>query len=337
MRSKALYFIIIFALGLFSLDCSKTRMQNSPPTTIPVLATAITTVILVPSTALSGGVITSDGGAAIMARGVCWSTTQNPTTLNSKTIDSSGTGSFTSLLTGLTANTVYYVRAYAVNRVGTAYGNEVSFKSLQLGLPMLATDTVILIGANNALSGGNISDDGGTAVTVRGVCWSINHNPTIRDSSTNDGAGVGNFISSIPSLTVSTTYYIRAYAANAGGTAYGNEVSFTTQQGTGLPKVSTKEYYSGLGWYYLTYQLYSEYGYGWRYFGIITDNGGSNITDDGVILKTISGSNISTQLIHGINNHLTFEYYPIKYPISHTVQAFATNSLGTGYGNLISF
>ncbi|RYE51304.1 MAG: hypothetical protein EOP48_18425 [Sphingobacteriales bacterium] len=82
------------------------------------------------TSAISGGNITNNGGDSITARGVCWSTSQNSTIANSKTSDGSGSGSFTSNITGLTANTTYYLRAYATNTAGTAYGNEVSFKTL---------------------------------------------------------------------------------------------------------------------------------------------------------------------------------------------------------------
>jgi len=93
---------------------------------LPVLTTTDLSAIT-STTATSGGNITNDGGAFVTARGVCWSTTQNPTTSDSKTSDASGTGIFTSTLTGLTGNTIYYVRAYATNSVGTAYTNDISF------------------------------------------------------------------------------------------------------------------------------------------------------------------------------------------------------------------
>ena len=83
-------------------------------------------------TATSGGNITSDGGLAITSRGVCWSISRNPTTDDSKTVDGSGTGIFSSNLTGLTPETPYYVRAYATNSEGTTYGDEVSFTTGQL-------------------------------------------------------------------------------------------------------------------------------------------------------------------------------------------------------------
>ena len=78
----------------------------------------------------SGGTVGADGGAAVTARGVCWSTTTNPTIANSKTTDGTGTGIFTSAITGLTSGTTYYVRSYATNSAGTTYGPEVIFTTL---------------------------------------------------------------------------------------------------------------------------------------------------------------------------------------------------------------
>ena len=93
----------------------------TPPTVLPTIVT--TTISAITSnSALCGGNITSDGGASITARGVCWSTSQNPTIADSNTNDGTGAGSFTSSLTNLTAGTTYYVRAYATNSVGTSYG-----------------------------------------------------------------------------------------------------------------------------------------------------------------------------------------------------------------------
>jgi uncharacterized protein (TIGR02145 family) len=95
-------------------------------TTSPISNTSITS-------ASSGGSISSAGGSLVTQRGVCWSTSQNPTTANSSTNNGNGTGSFTSNLTGLTSNTTYYVRAYAINSAGTAYGNQQSFTTTNSG------------------------------------------------------------------------------------------------------------------------------------------------------------------------------------------------------------
>lgn len=93
---------------------------------LPSVTTTAASAVL-STTATSGGNVTSDGGSAVTARGVCWSTTTNPTTaLVTKTIDAGTTGTFTSSITGLSASTIYYIRAYASNITGTTYGNEIS-------------------------------------------------------------------------------------------------------------------------------------------------------------------------------------------------------------------
>jgi len=102
----------------------------------------------------------------------------------------------------------------------------------QQNVPVLSTTEVTEITANTATSGGNLTDDGGTTVTARGVCWSTNQNPTIADSKTTDGTGAGSFTSNITGLTAGTIYYVRAYATNSAGTGYGSAMSFTTQGGT---------------------------------------------------------------------------------------------------------
>lgn len=102
------------------LSCTKVEL--------PVLTTAMVTDIT-PSAATGGGNITSDGGGAIKSKGVCWSTAPNPTIAKNKTDEGKGTGPFTTSITGLAPSTTYYVRAYATNKAGTSYGNEVVFST----------------------------------------------------------------------------------------------------------------------------------------------------------------------------------------------------------------
>ncbi len=197
---------------------------------LPELTTASITSIG-DTSASGGGYITNEGGAAITARGVCWSITTGPTTaLSTKTSDGTGSGPFTSSVTGLTVNTKYYIRAYATNSVGTAYGNELSFEtSEQITLAGLTTAAISMIGQTIATGGGNISSDGGSPVTSRGLCWSTAINPTVSlGTKTTDGTGTGEFTSSITGLSANTTYYMRAYATNNAGTSYGDEIVFKT-------------------------------------------------------------------------------------------------------------
>jgi len=201
----------------FSVRCLKIQ----PPSVITVAISNITS-----NTATSGGNVKSDGGATITVRGVCWSTSPNPTVANSITIDGSGTGTFVSNLTDLAANTSYYVRAYATTNEGTGYGDEVTFKTT-FNLPTLSTEPITEKSYTTAKSGGNITSDGGSTVIARGVCWSTSVDPTIEDNKTIDGAGGGSFVSMLTDLTPNTPYYVRAYATNAAGTAYGMALAFT--------------------------------------------------------------------------------------------------------------
>ena len=188
---------------------------------------------VVQDAAICGGVVIVDGGAEVTARGVCWSTSQNPTINGSHTDDGTGEGDFTSTITGLTAGTTYYVRAYATNEKGTSYGEEKSFMtSIYMDLPILTTKEIDDITETSATSGGEVVSDGGAPVIARGICWSISQDPTIDDNDgmTTDGNGTGTFTSDLVNLTANTTYYVRAYATNEKGTSYGDEISFTTEE-----------------------------------------------------------------------------------------------------------
>jgi uncharacterized protein (TIGR02145 family) len=181
-------------------------------------------------TASSGGNVTSDGNADVTSRGVCWGTTQNPTTSSSKTSDGTGIGTFTSSMTGLTPGTTYYVKAYATNSEGTAYGSQVSFSSNPVILATLTTTTATSITQTTAISGGNITSDGGGAITARGVCWSTATAPLATGLHTTETVTTATFTSNLTGLTANTKYYYRAYANNSAGTAYGDEKFFTTDQ-----------------------------------------------------------------------------------------------------------
>jgi len=183
------------------------------------------------NSAQGGGDVTDDGDMVVTSRGVCWSTSQNPTIDDEKTIDGQGTGPFTSSLTGLNPNTSYYARAYAVNSYRASYGQQFIFKTGP-GIPTLTTAIVLSLTESSAVSGGTITNSGGLEITDRGVCWSLTRNPSVTDNTTYDGDGEGKFVSSMTRLSPNTTYYVRAYASNSAGTAYGEEREFKTASGS---------------------------------------------------------------------------------------------------------
>jgi len=302
--------------------------QQSFTTTANIPSLTTTTISsITQTTASSGGTISSDGGASVTVRGVCWSTLQNPTTADSKTSDGTGTGTFTSSITGLTASTTYYVRAYATNSSGTAYGAQQSFTtSASVTTPTVATSSISSITQTTASGGGNVTSDGGATVTARGVCWSISQNPTTTDSKTSDGTGTGTFTSSIAGLTASTTYYVRAYATNSSGTAYGAQQSFTTSASVTTPTVTTASISS------IT-QTTATGG------GNVTSDGGAAVTAKGVCWSTSQNPTTSNSKTSDGTGTGTFasSITGLTAGTTYYVRAYATNSAGTSYGSQLSF
>ena len=136
-------FILLFAI---LLSCKKNNVSpNTPVATLPTITTtSITSIAL--TTALSGGNVSSDGGATVTVRGICWNTSANPVITGNHTIDGSGLGVFVSTMTGLIPTTIYYVRAYATNSAGTVYGNEITFTtSNSISIPTITTSSILVI------------------------------------------------------------------------------------------------------------------------------------------------------------------------------------------------
>ena len=190
----------------------------------------------------------------------------------------------------------------------------------------LTTKVVGEITASSALSGGNISNDGGTSIVDRGVVWSTSRNPTITLSSkSSDGFGAGEFSSKLTNLLPSTTYFVRAYATNQNGTEYGNEISFVTE--TNLPTIITARI-NGI----TPTSVMSG--------GTIIKDGGLPITERGVVWSTSSNPTIAlptkTSEGTGSGNYIS-KITGLSYGIKYYLRAYATNIAGTSYGDEITF
>ena len=182
--------------------------------------------------------IIDDGGAEVIEHGTCWGTANGPTVSDNHVSGGSGTGEFSIELTDLLPGTTYYVRIYAINSVGVAYSEELSFTTdPAVTVPTVTTSQVMNITQTTATGGGNVTDDGNATVTERGICWNTSHNPTIYNSNASGGMGMGDFIAEMTELIPNTTYYMRAYAKNSVGTAYGEEISFLTLSYEPIPFV----------------------------------------------------------------------------------------------------
>jgi uncharacterized protein (TIGR02145 family) len=314
-----------YYIGAYATNAKGIAYSNQVSFITVAFATVVTTIDLnsiTSTTATVGGTITSVDGSPITGRGVCWNTTWNPTIADSKTTEGPGAGTFTSNLAGFTPGKTYYVKAYATNSNGIIYGNKVTFNT-KGDVPVITTSAAYAITPTTANCTGDIVTNGGSAITVRGVCWSTSPNPTIADNKTTDT--VKDYIFGIlTGLLPTTTYYVRAYATNSAGTAYGNQVTFTTT--AFIPLVTTKTV-TGIASSTATSG------------GDVTSDNGSVVTARGVCWDTSrnptiansktddgTGSGSFTSHITGLSENTTYYY-----------RAYATNSNGTGYGTGYSF
>lgn len=230
--------------------------------------------------------INSIGSGAVTAYGFCWGTSPNPTTADNKN-NLGGTStakSFDATITGLTPTTQYYIRAYATNAEGTSYSDAVVVTTLSLPtLAVVRTFATIDIKYNQATGKGSVDNLGDGYVTSYGFCVSkSNSSPTLSDQVVNLGSTttLGDFEGNIPNLQAETKYFVRAFATNSLGTAYGSTTEFTT-------KVAPPLVMSGLLAYYAFDQNNCN-----DYFGEADHNGvlQGNGNDPTFITDTPSGS-----------------------------------------------
>jgi len=224
------YYVKAFATNSIETTCSiETSFQTlSEGATAPINVTTAELQVIDATTVRSGGSVGSDGGSPITERGICWSTSSNPTTSNSKITASGTIEPFISSMDKLIVGMTYYVRAYATNIIGTTYGNELSFKMPATGSTAPKSVYIVELFSNGTVNAGiNSGSDGGSPITARGICWSTSPNPATSNSKTVVGSGTGWFLSYVTGLTVGTTYYVKAYATNIIGTTYSTEQSFT--------------------------------------------------------------------------------------------------------------
>ena len=189
------------------------------------------------------GNLTNIGGGSVIQRGHCWSESPNPTITDNRTSLGAGlVGNFSSSITGLIQGKTYFVRAFATNNAGTGYSETKTFTTSNTPTaPAVSNGVVSEIGPTAAKITGNLTNTGGSNVTQHGHCWSTSIMPTISNDKTTFGSTniVQTITSNLTNLKQGTKYYVRAFATNAIGTNYSNEVAFETTVPVTPPTITT--------------------------------------------------------------------------------------------------
>jgi hypothetical protein len=243
-RSSNLPVLICLLTSIAILTCcTKKEYENKLPSLITVPASGITT-----NSAILGGIIGDDGGNAITSRGVCWGSDPHPeVSSNMKNMSGKGAGFYTCLVDRLIPDKLYYVTAYATNSEGTAYGGEVTFKTMPGIPPTVVTippdmDFIAFSAYYSIPVGIYIKDPGTSDIFEKGICWATTENPIVIENDKNVCPSdekpdrYGYYWVVIEPLKPKTHYYARAYADNGVVVSYGEDFTFTT---LAVPEVTT--------------------------------------------------------------------------------------------------
>ena len=336
------YFYAAYAIN--SVDTTYGEVQSFT-TSAPVAPTTSTAAAsnITSTTATLNGNITSDGGAAITARGFVYATSNAGLTIENTAADtvivSGTTGTFNSAITSLTAGTAYFYAAYAINSVDTTYGEVQSFTTEAVAgavAPTTSTTAASNITSTTATLNGNITSDGGADITARGFVYATsNADLTIENTAADTvivSGTTGTFNSAITSLTAGTKYYYRAYATNSVDTSYGGEQSFTTKAVAGAvaPTTSTTAA-SNITSTTATLN------------GNITSDGGATITARGFVYATsntdliIGTTGVTNVIVSGTTGVFEKDIAGLTAGTKYYYRVYATNSASTSYGGEQSF
>lgn len=317
------YHFMAFATNEAGTGVSDKATFTTPDYALPEVNTVEITLVTLHS-AVSGGNIVNDGGSPVTECGVCWATSPDPTLDDNHLEAESEMDNFCLEMTNLLPETQYYVRAYATNEKGTAYGNEVSFSTLEYGFPEVSTVPVTDITESSAKSGGIVLTDGDSPVTERGVCWSTAPIPSIESDYLASGEGLGSFICLLDDLSAHTTYYLRAYATNGKGTNYGEEVQFIT---SAIPPTVTTIQVTDI-------EMHTAVGH-----GQVLDDGGDEVTERGFCWSISPSPNLDGNHVECGSGIGTFSanLTNLEANTNYHVRTYSANAKGTSYGEEIQF
>lgn len=329
LEPNTTYYVRAYAENAEGISYSnQMKMETKGTPQKPTVETSSITGITDSQAQASGNILKVGNDAGITQYGHVWSTRANPTTDDQKTQlgSTKQTGTFSSTLTGLSPNQTYHVRAYAINAIGTAYGEDVTFTTTT-GQVSLTTDGVNDITHNAATCSATVSKMGGNVITERGVCWSTTSNPTINAQRAASSDTGNSFTVRMTGLATETTYHVRAYVqTQKGETFYGNDLQFQTTHEITQPTLSGTQV-SEVGVSKVTLS------------SSVTGNGRGTISDAGFVYSlnaapTIDDSRVSCGKVNGTFGKTVTG---LKEKTTYHVRSYAVNEAGTAYGAEATF
>ena len=293
-----------------------------------VSMTTISVTNITHNQASTGGSISNKGGHTISERGVCWSTSANPTTSDSKQVSTETTDRYSVRINGLTEQTNYHVRAYVITKNGdTYYGNDISFRTThEIKLAQSAKTTVSSITTNSATFRSSITSDGDGNISDCGFVYAKTSEPTVGNA-TKVSCGQmqsGAFSKNITGLSDNTTYYVRSYVTNEAGTNYGEETNFATLE---IVQPTVGEVTVGR----VTYKSVS-------LSAKVTSVGNGTLSDAGFVYSTSPNPGMTNHKAScGKTSDLSVKVSTLTPETKYYVRAYATNEKGTTLGKETSF
>lgn len=321
------YYYVAYAINSAGNGYGEQRQTTTLADPVPPSVTTATPANINHNSATVGGEVTIQGDSEVFERGVFYGTSAMPQNTGTKHTIGAGMGTFSGTLSGLQAGTKYYVIAFASNGQGISYGTELDFTTAQEPTPPVVTTTAASgITTTSATVGGEVTNEGNTTVSDRGIYWGTGTDPISTGTKLQIGSGSGTFSTNLTSLTPGTTYYVRAYATNSAGTTYGSQIQFTTSPEIILPTVTTSA---------ITGITTTTASGG----GNVTSDGNGTISARGVCWSTSENpttANSKTEDGTGTGS-FTSSLSGLTPGTTYYVRAYATNSAGTSYGQELSF
>ena len=311
---------VYIRLGVKENNCNwlYSAWANYIPINLPVVLTNEVVNIGQDSVQYSGEVI-SNGNGTVSRRGVCYGITDPPSIVNSYLENGSDEGFFWGIVRALNPYTTYFLRTFAENEAGIAYGNTVSFKTLA-SLPIVDTGIADPVTQTTAVLHGTITSDGGTEIEAKGFCWGLQPNPDLSRNYSDEGGGYSDFSSAISELNPATSYHYRAFAMNEAGIAFGVDREFFTL--ADKPSVTT-------GSFSQRTDVMA------RIYGSVTDNGGAELTETGICWSDQANPDLSSNYLATESSSTDFNILieGLEPSTTYYFRAYAKNEYATGYGD----